>query len=861
MTTHEPTVGGQLSTAGKPLDPLAVKLSREIITLLSDQLYQSPLKAIEELVVNSFDADAPSCRVVVPAVAPGTELGRIPVIAVYDDGVGMDYDGLADLWLIGRSSKRTETIERVRGRRQIGKFGIGKLATYALANRITYVSSVGAGEILALSLQFTDFKSDPTGQDDRPVLMDVYAVKAENLLMLPWLSETLRAAGLDAANALNPAESWTLVLLEELKEKVQKVSPNRLRWVLRTAMPLASDFELFLNGEQVISSKEDYEIVVRFDVSDLPPERLSNMTKKTGVRWALEERPSPWRLLSQLPKVPALVSDLFPEGIFGTVIVTKKTLYSGKSADLTRSHGFFVRVRGRLIDEEDPLSGADPRSYETFNRFRAEVDADDLDGQLTAPREGVGVGESRVALSHVLTELFNEARSRYEEWQRQQQKPDEKRNEKDRNYVNKRDVERPVADAILASSDGGGNEAGHEADESWFFLNIPEDADTASVAASLYETQREPYTYTFEGLGRDERLVRFLPIERKFILNDDHPLVLNYKGDTHAHDLLLDVATAEALLEVYLREVGLAPHAIGEVLERRDVLLKSLAQEQLNSFAAIAANLRGSIASSHDLEIALVVAARALGFVATHVSGPDQPDGLARLRDYPLGERKITLEAKSSGKVPSLAAIDFAGLARHAEDHEAQGVLLIAPDYPGSSRADQSAAARTAQTLKISCWTVHQLARVVESIDNRDITTRQVLDIVLSAFTPEEVTVAVNRLLSEPQIAPRELALALLQALRKLDGMGLTDKLRSVDMLHVVVAGAGLEVKDQDVRDALRVLVAASQGALTAMSGDRVQLNTSVEELERRVAPWLGNPASARRASTFRAQPLVPGGE
>ena len=59
--------------------------------------------------------------------SPGDDL---PVVFVYDDGIGMDADGLSDLWLIARSKKRDESYERLMKRKQIGKFGIGKLATY-----------------------------------------------------------------------------------------------------------------------------------------------------------------------------------------------------------------------------------------------------------------------------------------------------------------------------------------------------------------------------------------------------------------------------------------------------------------------------------------------------------------------------------------------------------------------------------------------------------------------------------------------------------------------------------------------------------------------------------------------------------
>lgn len=54
-------------------------------------------------------------------------------LAVIDDGVSMDLDGLRELWQVGVSPKRpgggTEVVHA--GRPPIGKFGIGKLATYA----------------------------------------------------------------------------------------------------------------------------------------------------------------------------------------------------------------------------------------------------------------------------------------------------------------------------------------------------------------------------------------------------------------------------------------------------------------------------------------------------------------------------------------------------------------------------------------------------------------------------------------------------------------------------------------------------------------------------------------------------------
>jgi hypothetical protein len=68
------------------------------VALLSEQLYQSPLKALEELVVSACDADAHECRLLVPDPTVVSDTVGEPVIAVYDNGVGMDAAGLTDLW-------------------------------------------------------------------------------------------------------------------------------------------------------------------------------------------------------------------------------------------------------------------------------------------------------------------------------------------------------------------------------------------------------------------------------------------------------------------------------------------------------------------------------------------------------------------------------------------------------------------------------------------------------------------------------------------------------------------------------------------------------------------------------------------
>lgn len=103
---------------GTPTKKVDVQVSYEVVKLFSEQLYSTPIKAIEELVVNSWDAEASVCSVKVDLD------GERPLIVVFDNGKGMTLQELENLWHIGVSNK----LALVSKRRQIGKFGIGSAA-------------------------------------------------------------------------------------------------------------------------------------------------------------------------------------------------------------------------------------------------------------------------------------------------------------------------------------------------------------------------------------------------------------------------------------------------------------------------------------------------------------------------------------------------------------------------------------------------------------------------------------------------------------------------------------------------------------------------------------------------------------
>jgi hypothetical protein len=324
--------------------------------------------------------------------------------------------------------------------------------------------------------------------------------------------------------------------------------------------------------------------------------------------------------------------------------------------------------------------------------------------------------------------------------------------------------------------------------------------------------------------------------------------------------LLELVVTAEALLEVYLREFSVDEAIIGQLIERRDELLRSLARDEQYSLKALARDLRESADDEKDLEIAIVGGARALGFVARHISYGGQPDGLAHYTAQGREGRSFTLEAKSSLSVPSLSSLDFAGLRSHYEAHNADGCMVIAPSYPGSTKEDDAEAALRAVQQRVSCWTVDDLARVIEVAEARHITAEDIEDVILNVFAPADVAARVELLLTEPTWIQEELRRNVIEALDLLQDR-LPDSKRTIDVIAgVLTMKPGFETAStNDIGEALSQLAKASKGMLYVAEDGEIFVRGAMDELQRRVVALTGMPAAPRRQGTLREKTLPEG--
>ena len=210
------------------------------------------------------------------------------------------------------------------------------------------------------------------------------------------------------------------------------------------------------------------------------------------------------------------------------------------------------------------------------------------------------------------------------------------------------------------------------------------------------------------------------------------------------------------------------------------------------------------------------------------------------------------MEAKSTeSEAPELSAIGFDALREHMKDNNAQGCLLVAPGYPGASLENDSQAAKRAITQNISCWTVEQLATFLEKAQERQLTARDLLDIVLNKFAPADVDAALKEILSEPDWSKQDLYRAILDGLRRLEGK-YGDSPRNISMVMGIISEDLDITSGVDVRNAIKDLAGASQGGMVINDQDQIILNVTYEELERRLSNLVNINIQPRRRSNFR---------
>ena len=835
--TNEPS----FAAIGDATEDIEVRLSYRIVELFSEGLYTSPNKAVEELVANSFDAGARSVHVLLSSNLHDQDA----TIAVFDDGEGMDRDGLKRHWLIGVSNKRNlSTLPR--GRQQIGKFGIGKLATYVLANRLTHISKCG-DKYYSTSMDYRTIDRR-VGQEIEPKAPIKLALRelTENEARQaaePWTgTAAFRAANTVLFGEGSP-ESWTLSIMSSLKDKVHEIRSGTLGWVLRTALPLRPDFGIWLNGQALESSKEGKGLLKRWvlgqDLIELPrpgPKRVTASEDANAVA------SSEHRFGLDVPGIGRITG--YAEAY--------KDLLTGKSDEIGRSHGFFVYVYGRLLNVDDGHFGISPDElrHGTFGRFRLVVHMDGLDVGLRSNREAIGEGPLLNSAQDVLRAIFNAVR------------PTIETHDKD---------EAPGAKLarVLAASPGSLSRwpivelsrAVTKGKSKSRYLIVPEHASDEEAEAFLATLEKRAadeadrfvtgIDIDFEGSSRDG-IARFDTHSGLLRLNGWHPFVATFHDEftnkRWGQPLEL-LAMAEILTEAHLHVIGVEASKIERFLSARDELLRTLTNESGRQSALSVANAFSEARNSPDgLENAVCDAFRSLGFDVTRLGKRREPDGVAaahlsadesgKARHY-----RVSLEAKSketSGTPVSAKDVGIATVARHRDKRECEHAIVIGPAFP-TSEGDASALGEEIKTDReqskavgipktITLITVENLARLVRLRPVKQIGLQKLRDMFETCSLPDQSAAWVETIRQTPVERPpyRKIVETIEALQRKFKKSSVNYSALRVELSHMTPP---VEYEtDEALFELCRGMAQMAPGAMFARP-DTVELDQSTENV------------------------------
>lgn len=343
--------------------------------------------------------------------------------------------------------------------------------------------------------------------------------------------------------------------------------------MLRTALPLRPDFEIWLNGQQLESSKEGKGLLERRtlgkDLVKLPRPSPKDITRSEDVNVPVT---SEHRHGFEIPGLGRITG--YAE--------TYKDLLTGKSDEIGRSHGFFVYVYGRLLNVDDGHFGISPDElrHGTFGRFRLVVHMDGLDAGLRSNREAVGDGPLLETAQDILRAVFNAVRPRIETHD-----SDEAPGAKLAGMLAASPASlsrRPIVD--LVRSVAAGKRQSH-------YLTIPTFATDDAVEEFVGDLENRAadeagrfvtgVSIDFQGSSLDG-IARFDTQSGILRLNGWHPFVATFHDEFTNKRLrqpLESLAMAEVLTEAHLHMVEVNPSKIEDFLAARDQLLRNLTNE------------------------------------------------------------------------------------------------------------------------------------------------------------------------------------------------------------------------------------------------------------------------------------------
>jgi Histidine kinase-, DNA gyrase B-, and HSP90-like ATPase len=694
---------------------VAVNIDYDLIRQFSHQLYTNSRKAVEELVCNSYDAGATQCHVSVPR-------NKSEALLVLDNGTSMNLEGLQALWHVAKSPKiENEAGYRIGSRRraQIGKFGVGKLAAFALGARLTYVARA-KDAVRVVSVGERELGQDGSGKKTRFDVWKATESQAREIVE-PFLGEFLPRPW-----AEKDWSTWTLAIVSEIDAEAQR-SELKTQYLVRMisrALPLHANFQVWIDRALVeLHQTPEADIEVCVDVIDKEyrvhlrdsleafwRERLGLSAKATVPKdkFALEigEMPDPTDTAKRLP---ALVVPVLGR-IGGGAIITQNTLTTAAVSERGyHNNGFFVTVQGKLANAEDPLFGVSQRTHTFWRRFRADVEMPGLDKQLLVQRNEFSESSVETQLARVvLLSLFNFLRSR--------------------------------ANAKESSADYEPEPFGKRF------------SDLSPYAAPLGLQGIAPDAGQIHKLDKVKVEIRQLGVSGPFgqfdaengiiVVNGDHPA---FETTEELEDLsdavrsfLAEIVAGDLIATGYLRERKVDGALVDEVLTLLDDALRAAAGFISDPVKRhIKAIEETSAVGGTVFEVAVVRAFQQLRISATHVGRVGAVDGVIEFPQAGAPPLLIAVESKGRKGVVNHADLDYTTIHAHQRDRGCSRSVVIAREFQTDGRDGAPSTLLQELPDDVTLLRTDAIQRILELHRERGISQERVAEILTSRIFPE----------------------------------------------------------------------------------------------------------------------------
>ncbi|MBN2157905.1 MAG: ATP-binding protein [Spirochaetes bacterium] len=314
-------------------NPYRMIVDLNVLDHLAEGLYSSVAAVITETVANAWDADATEVKIDFNV--------SDDLIVITDNGDGMDVDAINDHYLRVGYHRREEGDTTKRGRKIMGRKGIGKLSLFSIADSVEIWSRAEDKDICGLRIVSNDL---------RRAMADRYTeYKPIPISVDPDAFRILHGTRIKASSLK--------------RHRLREIAPESLRRRLarRFSVIGSEDFKVFIDGEEVTADdREDLKFVEylwKIEGTEVPTDICSNLIENT--------------IIGNLVPIDDEIS-LPIKGWIGTVDRPRRL-----ATNEGNLNSIVVFARGRLVDEDilTRIAGA-----EVYTKYvTGQIEADFLD--------------------------------------------------------------------------------------------------------------------------------------------------------------------------------------------------------------------------------------------------------------------------------------------------------------------------------------------------------------------------------------------------------------------------------------------------------------------------------------------------